>query len=216
MSISFAPSISRFVYTSHKHLVSNPEIKWVNRYDFFSPNVADNLIMVHQQITEALNTFEKMVHLTSVALDYMTVSTYEEDSDSYNGNEFLNIPLENAGQLGPTSDPLPLNVVLHIQRTTESGFPGKLFLRGCLEEYDIQSVGGYPRLFTSALWISRIGVAVSASNLDNYMQGGTGPLYMCVGKDLGSQTQLVLGLGRPRVAFNKTKRRVKRGQDFTA
>lgn len=216
MSIKSLSTYERVVYTSHKYLVANPEIKWTNRYDFIAHAPQEDGITFLSTVADMLRVFEKNIHLNTVRLDYITVSTYVEDSKPYDGNEFLTIPIDDAGIRQPNTDPLPLTVVLSLQRSTLTGFPGKLFYRGTLEEGDIISVGGYPRLYTLADWETRIAEALVSSDLDATLSTGDNVLKMCVGKQIASDAQLVTAFSRPKVTFNKTKRRPKIRETFTA
>lgn len=107
---------------------------WANNYEFratqdipFSQTALIDLVL-------ALTNLERPIYPSYIRIDRAVVSTYQADSVPYNPDTFVTIPINQFGQAGFASDPMPLQYCMFVRRVTASGRPGKLLYRGVFEE----------------------------------------------------------------------------------
>lgn len=143
-----------FRVTVRKALQSNPSASWINTYEIRAQ--ADNgnggafpSTAVLDEVAQVIVNWERRLHLTSVLFTRYVVSTWVADTEPYNGDEFLAVPINLTGTVVPTGDPLGLNQCLFIERQPVGGRTGKLYLRGCLTEQNVEAVSGRTNLLNA-------------------------------------------------------------------
>lgn len=125
-----------YTFSSSCYNVFNPNQKWTNNLTMYTE--ATTTLTNLQQAALRFGQFVSYVSLQSTIVEKVRISTYEPDTNPYQGNEFTNVDLNLAGQRGTsTDDALALEVSLYIKKQTAVGRSGKLFLRGVLREGDV-------------------------------------------------------------------------------
>jgi hypothetical protein len=126
------------------------ERAWSNSYEFVSSQTSPSaLIGLGNQLIVA----EKKMHLPNVEFLQFRIATHAiEPSPFYDPSAFTTIPVEGIGSRAVTgTDPLDYNVCFVVQRVPASGRAGRLFMRGCLVELDVNSnADGMFRLQTTS------------------------------------------------------------------
>jgi len=159
-----------FHISTHKSLVSFPNVKWVNTYTVMAE--ADTTFSDIQACATDIATFEQTlmndtskVERTKVWLDGTV-------------NEFNSVARELTGSVDTSStEPMPLEIVLLIAKNPTLGRPGVAGYRDCLNEAEMTRRAGMPSPNDSAALATRVDDAVTA-NLADYLQAGTGSLTL--------------------------------------
>lgn len=134
-----------------KALSSNPSATWVNTYEITglwmggSPGAFLGTAEL-DETAQAIVAWERQWHFTGVIFTRYVVSTWLSDSEPYNGDEFLAVPLALNGTRIAPGEILGLNQCLYFERQPVGGRTGKLYLRGCLSEPDVTAVAGQSNL----------------------------------------------------------------------
>lgn len=183
-----APSANEvFIIRTFKRISSSPGTKWANSYECIASDtaIAEDLLL----LASSLVTYEAVIHNAGLEIYRYTVSTYVPDTTvPYNPENVVSVDFITPGQRTGSSDGLPLEIVVFAKRVTFAGRSGKIFYRGCLNEEDIQSVGGQISFTPSALTAinTRFQSAISAAQLTRFLAGGDKPVKLCLAR--GSPT----------------------------
>jgi hypothetical protein len=152
-----------------KNHVNDVSDKFVTGYEF-ETLVQDLGPLNVEALVNALVSFESQLTRNTVQFDRAIVSTWVEEAGGYDPDQFVSYSLGELGQApGGTAD-LPLEACLLIRREVNSGRQGRLFLRGHLEEGDVQSVSGKWRLRDATTQQAAVDTAVQ-TGLAGYMGG---------------------------------------------
>lgn len=152
-----------------KHLFTNPGAKWSNTYDFKIVDASSGTLFTG--ITLQSLDFERRLTLNTVHFDELRVSTFLPDSRPYNPEAFLTFPVDEAGLISPSGDPLPLGYAWLILRNTAAGRPGKIFLRGGLTEDSVNSAGGMPTFTNPTARAADLTAAIGGAGMSVYIDG---------------------------------------------
>lgn len=161
---------TRFTCRVRSSLVSNPRVRWFNTWEIRATSDGD--ITTIDSIIGSIVAFHYEVSYNYVRVDEATMSTWEEDSHPYNPLGFKTVVYNQIGAnaLG-TLLPVALRQTLFCKRLTESGLPGKLFLRGALANEDIFTYDGEWALVDVSAQEEVVQAALLASGLTNHMNG---------------------------------------------
>lgn len=120
----------------------DPEKRWVNNYEIQSDGEDAASL---QDTVDTIVDAERVIHSTNVQFLSALVSTIQEDSDPYNGNEFASYEL--AGTGSQTSAGAEANTFMDtrvcyvVKFVPRMGFQGRRFYRGCVAERDVYLAG---------------------------------------------------------------------------
>lgn len=115
----------------------NIEDAWHNtlEFDYDGAIDYDGVQAVFQPIVDAWQA----IHLPVVEFLQYSVSTYVQDSEPYNPNSFVTVPLDFRGtRVLSNAQPLADNECYFIRKQPASGRVGKIYLRGVLAETDVE------------------------------------------------------------------------------
>jgi len=153
--------------------VGNPSQKWSNNYVLFNAGGG-----VYTDLIQGVNNillFHKAVTYQDVVTERAVVSTRISDSNPYNGDEFTAVELNASGdRAATTASRLALEVCLFLRKNVQTGRTGKLFIRGALQETDVQFGQSLFSLTSAVSMTSVINTALISSNLEDNLSGGTG------------------------------------------
>lgn len=136
--------------------VAGTRIRWANNwYVRFRTDVT---VGQYTSFADSLASFHSRMLLSPFRVEYVRISTFTPDTDPYNANEFVTVPVSYDGFRSATGQPLANDVCLFVTRNVWAGRQGKLFFRGFLTEDDITSAQG------------RF-VLNNVSAIENYIQG---------------------------------------------
>lgn len=203
-------AVKEWRFTSHKYWLAPGGIPWANTYEA----VTDNEVLVDdpllEDLADAIVRFEQELHVTSVFIDRVTISTYGQEGPVYDPEALRTIQksvngLRNAG----ASERIDLNGVYNVRRSANFGRAGKLAFRGVLIETDINaSASGFWQLVPAspiapggADWAAaytEIEPFLSPNNLGITLSliGSYGPLQAMVIRPVTSMTPLGAGFNR--------------------
>jgi hypothetical protein len=149
-----------FTVRVFKAFASRANKTWVNTYEFdvlgaFAegqypiPLVPDALSpSIVSDAIQAVVSFEKAIHLENIHFIYATGSSWEPDSDPYDPEALITVPLTGVGTrtpglpMEPELGNIDLRNVVVAYRFPTYGKLGKAEYRGCLDENDVISGGG--------------------------------------------------------------------------
>lgn len=136
-----------YLVSTHKNQGGLGGKPWVNSYEVITggsvgvsapldENPAEVLLL--RELANAIANFELEFHLTTTYLNRVTVSTWFADSDPYNGNELVTVPISANGlrPIGGLEEALGLDDTLYVRKTPNTGELGKIMYRGVLLESD--------------------------------------------------------------------------------
>jgi len=156
-----------FVLRVTKHLITNPDNKWANSYEFKAVEGGSESELLTLGLS--LVNFEKHFHFTTTIFDRLLISTWEPDSVPYDPESFISTTLTAEGELTFSGDTLALDQALSITRSAAFGRFGHLFYRNCLEESHVEAPAGKSILVSRALHQTHIDEALDTSNLGDYI-----------------------------------------------
>lgn len=146
-----------------------------------------------------------------VSLPQYSISTWEPDAQPYNPETFYVAPAGALVGSRTMTAPLGLDVCLLIKRKTYVGRSGRIFLRGALDEADVERQGTRFVLTDQSTMQDNLDAIVDALNLADYFTGGIGILLLStIGISLGAltpHTMGVTGLEVNGVSINKMNHR---------
>jgi hypothetical protein len=124
---------------------------WANNYEVEATQDITNPVSALQFLVERIAFLERDIHLNSVVIDRITVSTYIPDSRPYNPNTLAVYPLSINCTRPMSANVLPLELCLFVRRNVDFGRDGRLLYRGCLTEDDMFAQSFRPRITTNAV-----------------------------------------------------------------
>ncbi len=157
-----------FIFRTWKHDTAEPDFEWTNAYEVKADMAGDAGFL--SILGVALLDFEKFLHGTTIEFSRTTISTWVPDSHPYDPLNFL-VTEHPSGTLGTQNIllPLPLRVAWAMKRTTPYGRSGKLYLRGCLGEGDVnKGIQGYSLTDPAAMAL-RVNAAIGDAGLNDYL-----------------------------------------------
>lgn len=169
-----------FTVIIDKRMASNPALTWRNTYEALA--VSDATSADLNDLAGQLVAFERQFHLPAVEFTQFRVSTLAPDSDPYNPENFITVPLA-AGLNGLRVAPgqiEPLQMCFYVKRQVASGRQGKILYRGVLDETAVESPSGVPRLTDADAWTEIVGDAIAATTIDSYFMGGASNIKLCM------------------------------------
>lgn len=155
MSILAVNANSLVRVTTFKQLVSQPDVRWVNTYELrktASPPVPATPASL-ADLVDGIAEWERVFTSTAVLIERGIVATWTPDSVPYQGNEFIDVPINESGTRVIAGEQLSLNQCLRVIRQPLTGRRGSILLRGALGEGDVSGAGGSANL-TSAFLLS--------------------------------------------------------------
>jgi hypothetical protein len=193
MSVLTFDDADKFIITTKKNLLTNPDNSWVNRYEAqaLTAGSAGQLLTLGL----AIIAFEKLLHAPVVRFSQLSISTWEPDSKPYDPLAFISTPLSEVGGRTKAQDLISLNQTWGVLRVAATGRFGHLFLRGCLYEDDITAPAG-KSIFSNLTAISSdLAAAVTTSGLEDYLgQDASGALRLVMINKNGTQIRALAGL----------------------
>lgn len=197
MTIAAPAQYDVFTARIFKRYNASPTPVWSNTYEL-QCKIASSL---EDLVTEVGNivAFEQYLELTNVRFDRMVISSYEPDGEPYDPSSFVTVPLAVLGLndlTGGADEQVPLQVCLFLRREVATGRTGKLLLRGCLEEADIEGSYGSYALTNPSAWITKVATAITDSGLDDQLVGGAGNygLVMASGSPSATSVRAITGI----------------------
>jgi len=124
---------------------------WANNYEVEATQDITNPVSALQFLVERIAFLERDIHLNSVVIDRITVSTYIPDSRPYNPNTLAVYPLSINCTRPMSANVLPLELCLFVRRNVDFGRDGRLLYRGCLTEDDMFAQSFRPLITTNAV-----------------------------------------------------------------
>jgi hypothetical protein len=124
---------------------------WANNYEVEATQDITNPVSALQFLVERIAFLERDIHLNSVVIDRITVSTYIPDSRPYNPNTLAVYPLSINCTRPVPANVLPLELCLFVRRNVDFGRDGRLLYRGCLTEDDMFAQSFRPLITTNAV-----------------------------------------------------------------
>jgi len=159
-----------FHISTHKSLVSFPNVKWVNTYTVSAGT--DTTFSDIQTCVTDIATFEQVL-----MNDTSKVERTKVWADG-TVNEFNSVARELTGSVDTSAtEPMPLEIVLLIAKNPTLGRPGVAGYRDCLNEAEMTRRAGMPSPNDSAALATRVSDAVTAHVAD-YLQAGSGALTL--------------------------------------
>ena len=155
---------------------------WANNYEVEATQDITNPVSALRFLVERIAFLERDLHLNSVIIDRITVSTYVPDSRPYNPDNLATFPLSLNCTRPVPANVLPLELCLFVRRNTDFGRDGRILYRGCLTEDDLFSVSFRPLI-----------TATAVNSLQSIING-----WRTVG--VGSDFRLVMASGFPNVS----------------
>jgi hypothetical protein len=155
---------------------------WANNYEVEATQDITNPVSALQFLVERIAFLERDIHLNSVVIDRITVSTYVPDSRPYNPNTLATYPLSINGTRPVSANVLPLELCLFVRRNVDFGRDGRLLYRGCLTENDMFAESFRPLITANAV-----------NSIQSIING-----WRTVG--VGSDFRLVMASGFPNVS----------------
>lgn len=208
MSLVTPVAGERFVVTTYKSLISTPDRIWRNTYDIQTEEgaqFADWAILA-----DRVSDFEAEIHLVGVRVDRVVISTWVEDSDPYNANEFVSYDTQKNALRSAGSDPLPLEFTMFVRKSVSLGRYGKVFYRGVLREEDVASSGGKAFLVNAPALEALLDTAGASSLFYAHLAGGTATSELIVSSTAlaGQRSVTAMNVAGVKVLkTNKTKKR---------
>lgn len=183
-----------FIVRVVKYLLTNPNNRWVNSYEFTALADGDTAALI--TLANVVVLFEANIHSELVAFDRVIVSTWVPDSVPYDPTAFVTLPLTQVGLRSSVPNEVePLGMAWRINRVPVSGRVGNLFYRGALYENEVDSPAGIPKLSTPVTMQTIVTDARTDSGLDDYLgPTASGGFAMSMIDATGSVVRLVTSL----------------------
>lgn len=195
-----------FTIRVRKYLMTNPDNKWVNSYEFraVASGAESDLLLLGSRLVD----YEQKLHYETVIFETLLISTWVEDSKPYDPTAFISSPLTGAGFRVPDAEQLlGLSNCMDVRRFAAFGRYGHLFYRGCLVESEVEAPAGKTIISDRPAAQSRLDDAVSDNSFDDYIGAGAELLQMVMVSADGSQVRAVVSLNVGQVAQVKQDHR---------
>jgi len=138
---------------------------WANNYEVQALQDIPDPEFALSELATRIVALERPMHITSVIIDRVTVSTYAPDSQPYNPDTLATFPFSLRCQRNIVREPVALEICLFIRRNTDFGRDGRLLYRGCLSEDDVTENALRPVLTPAAITAFR-------NIISSWLQGG--------------------------------------------
>jgi hypothetical protein len=182
-----------FVFRVIKRMVTNPDRKWANTYEFraVAAGSEDELLALGTALVE----FEANMSLTATEFTRLIISTWVPDSVPYNPESFISTSLTASGGKIPGSDIQPLTMALSVARQVASGRFGHIFMRCVLQETDTVAPAGKSILVNRPAFQGLLNTAQDDAGLLDYigLSPALGLQMVMVGKT-DAEVRPVIGL----------------------
>jgi len=183
MSILTYDPLDKFIIRCYKQLSDDPQERWANTWEIVA--TTGGTLGELQACANRILAFEQGMHGTHVYFKQYTISTWEPDSIPYNPENLFVQPMNVQGSRD-MDNPMTLEACLMLKRGVTSGRDGRVYLRGALDEEDVQREGRYWTLTDAAGMASAMAAVVTASHIDYHYAGGIQALKIAlVGSALG-------------------------------
>lgn len=176
---------SLFRVRTYKSPAENPSHVFSNTYEVLMVGgfVVDNL-------NEALLGFvnaEKTIHNDAVEYRRAVLSTWEDDSETYNPGSFYvwEAPAGTRGTRAVGTDKLDSKIVLTVRRQATTGRSGKLAYRGVIAEGDMETGNDLDAVLTS-------GALTELNDVLNDMRADMQAVLTLAANDAGNTARMVL------------------------
>jgi hypothetical protein len=176
--------MAMYTVVSYKYQLGAGGEEWDNLYEIVTDGTIDSGVQgidyfangaVLLNAAQAIVDYERTFHLESTYFDRVSIRTWEPDTQPYDGNELISIPIGLYGQrgLGFLGEPLGLDDTFYVRRQPQTGNLGKITYRGVLTEGDsVVSAQGLKQLNPASdlavggeLWVeARALIAVGLSD----------------------------------------------------
>lgn len=171
MSVATPESQEVFQFMTVKYHTLNPLEKWINTYEFRIEEVNGVESGALAAVATKLVDFEKTITSDKVEFDSVRVSTWLEEQ-FYSPESFVLYPASGTGHFVHTSDGVGLELCLYIRRQTAFGRQGRLYMRGVLDEAQVEADAGSWRLADAIATQTMVDDALSLSGVGAYLPGG--------------------------------------------
>lgn len=121
-----------------KRAVANPDWTWQNNYEFVL-GTANGEPAAWEAFLDAIVAAERPLHNGTVEFVRAVASTYTAEEGYQPQSMFVREINNLLGTRTTSGDALPRHAVLHLKKDAAYGRAGKMFLRGCLTETDVQT-----------------------------------------------------------------------------
>ena len=112
---------------------------WANNYEVEATQDIANPSTALEFLAARIVELERGLHISTVVIDRVTISTYVPDSQPYNPNTLAVFPFSvNGIRTGPGSA-LALEVCLFVRRNVVFGRDGRILYRGCLTDAQVST-----------------------------------------------------------------------------
>lgn len=166
----------KFIFRIFQHPVLDENLSWSNTYEFKAR--ASGTIQDLEDILDKLFSFHTKMSDANTVTYRGTVSTWVPDSHPYNPESFFTKEYPPTIGLRNNVTPLPPRVTLQLKRDTVVGRPGKLFMRGFLDEVDVEyGPEGYSLKDAPAI-ASEVAGYITSAGLAEIFAGGGGKLQL--------------------------------------
>jgi hypothetical protein len=171
MSVAQPQAQEVFQFMTVKYHSLNPSETWINTYEFRveDPTGVDSGAL--SAIAAKLITFEKTITSDKILFDSTRVSTWLPEAE-YDPESFVLYPASGMGHFVHTSDGVGLEMCLYIRRQTQFGRQGRLYMRGVLDEAQIEAEAGSWRLAAPPSTDTMVQDALTSSGVAAYLPGG--------------------------------------------
>lgn len=181
--LSFA-SGDRFVIRHFLDLGAPQGPVWSNTAECLA--TADGVLADLGTLASRLLAVYQAMTLESTHFSRYTISTWEPEEPPYNPENFFSADLTSKYGLRSVTDPMDLGICLVIARNAAVGRTGRIWLRGALNEDDVEVDGGRFTLSDPSAMATLLSGAITSSSLGFHFSGGAAPLKVAM---IGSSTQ---------------------------
>jgi hypothetical protein len=161
----------RFIFRVYSDLGSTQGPRWSNSYEAYAH--AGGSITDLTALGGKLALFNQGMSGSDVRITGYSVSTWVPDSTPYNPENFYVSPALNLTGSRTMSDPIDLDVCLDVRRSVALGRSGNIYLRGALDEADVERSGSKYTLTDPQGLDVIFNAVLAATHLPYYYLGGT-------------------------------------------
>ena len=137
-NVNFGAMSVQVIYKSDS---AKGALEWRNNHEIEAP--AGGVAVDFQLVANAFADAFLPLLCPEFSIDRVVIGTLAEDGQPYNPDTFAVLPVNLRGTrndpLSAASSTLPITNILHVQKLTSRGRLGRMFLRGMLQEKDIES-----------------------------------------------------------------------------
>lgn len=198
-----------FRVTIFKSHVNRPSDTYANTWELQAADSPDLSLGLLNGVVNKIVDFERNMALDNIEFRRVVISTYAEEEGGYNPDQFLSRDLAGTGLRSGSDNDLPLQACLHVSRQVPTGRQGKLFLRGVLQETQVDSNAGEWVITSPTALDDLLSGAVNNSLLSDVL-GGADPFFIVmVGRNKSGVQHIrtVVDLGVVGIAWVKLDHR---------